>query len=83
MQITSRKARLNILERRERLQEYLYLAKAERQTEGYVTMLVHLDRAQEAITYGLKHLRTTEQALALAKVLYSMKSMKSVNKAYR
>jgi uncharacterized Zn finger protein len=64
------KARLNILERRGRLQEYLYLAQAERQTEGYVTMLVRLDRAQEAIAYGLKHLGTTEQALALAKTLY-------------
>jgi len=64
------KARLNILERRGRLQEYLYLAEAEKQTEGYVTMLVRLDRAQEAIAYGLKHLETTEQALALAKALY-------------
>jgi uncharacterized Zn finger protein len=33
-------------------------------------MLIHLDRVQEAITYGLKHLRTTEDALALAKAVY-------------
>jgi len=64
------KARLSILERRGRLQEYLYLAEAEKQTEEYVTMLVRLDRAPEAIAYGLKHLETTEQALALAKALY-------------
>ena len=64
------KARLNILERRGRLQEYLYLAEAERQVEEYVTMLVRLDRAQEAIAYGLKHIATTEQAFTLAKALY-------------
>jgi uncharacterized Zn finger protein len=63
-------ARLNILERRGRFQEYLYLAQAEGQTLRYATMLIHLDRAQEAIAYGLKHLRTTEDALALAKALY-------------
>jgi uncharacterized Zn finger protein len=64
------KARLHVLERRRRLQEYLYLAEAERQVEEYVTMLVRLDRAQEAITYGLKHIATTEQAFTLAKALY-------------
>ena len=63
-------ARLNILERRGRFQEYLYLAQAERQTLRYATMLIRLDRAQEAIAYGLKHLRTTEDTLALAKALY-------------
>ena len=31
---------------------------------------MHLDRAQEAITYGLNHIGATEQALALAKALY-------------
>jgi uncharacterized Zn finger protein len=64
------KARLNILERRRRFQEYLHLAKAEGQTQRYATMLIHLNRAQEAIAYGLKYLRTTEDALALAKALY-------------
>jgi uncharacterized Zn finger protein len=64
------KARLHVLERRGRLQEYLYLAQAERQIEEYATMLVRIDRAQEAIAYGLKHIATTEQALTLAKALY-------------
>jgi len=63
-------ARLDILERRGRFQEYLNLAKAERQTLAYTTMLIRLDRAQEAITYGLTNLRTTQDALALAKALY-------------
>src|SRR6266568_4019318 len=63
-------ARLNILERRGRWQEYLYLAEAEGHTEEYVTMLVRLGRVEEAISYGLKYLATTEEALALAKALY-------------
>jgi uncharacterized Zn finger protein len=63
-------ARLHILERRERFQEYLYLAEAEGHTEEYVTMLVRLGRVQEAIDYGQKYLATTEEALALAKALY-------------
>src|SRR5712692_3114654 len=63
-------ARLHILERRGRLQEYLYLAEAEGQTEAYVTMLVRLDRTQEAAAYGLAYLDTTQEALALAKALH-------------
>src|SRR2546425_3944100 len=62
-------ARLNILERRGRFQEYLYLAEAEGQTEAYVTMLVRLGRVDEAASYGRKYLATTEEALALAKAL--------------
>lgn len=63
-------ARLHVLERRGRLQEYLYLAEAERQVKEYVTMLVRLDRAQEAADYGHKHLKSAQDALALAKALY-------------
>ena len=63
-------ARLNVLERRGRWQEYLYLAEAESQTEAYVTMLVRLDRAQEAVDYGLAYLGTTQEALALARALH-------------
>ena len=62
-------ARLNVLERQGRFQEYLYLAEAEGQTERYVTMLVRLGRVQEAVDYGLQYLGTTEEALALAKAL--------------
>ena len=63
-------ARLNILERRGRWQEYLYLAEAEGQTQKYVTMLVRLGRVEEAISYGQQYLATTEEALALARALY-------------
>ncbi len=63
-------ARLHILERRGRFQEYLYLAEAEGQTEEYVTMLVRLGRVEEAFSYGQQYLATTDEALALAKALY-------------
>jgi len=62
-------ARLNVLERQGRSQEYLHLAEAEGQTERYVTMLVRLGRVQEAVDYGLQYLGTTEEALALVKAL--------------
>src|SRR2546428_3134085 len=63
-------ARLHILERRGRFQEYLYLAEAEGHTQEYVTMLVRLGRVEEAISYGRHYLATPEEALALAKALY-------------
>src|SRR5260221_1029278 len=63
-------ARLNILKRRGRFQEYLYLAEPEGQTEAYVTMLVQMDRIQEAVSYGREYLATPDEALALAKALY-------------
>ncbi len=63
-------ARLRVLERRGHLQKYLYLAEAERQVKEYVTMLVRLDRAQEAADYGRKHLSNAQDALSLAQALY-------------
>jgi uncharacterized Zn finger protein len=63
-------ARLHILERRGRFQEYLYLAEAEGHTKEYVTMLVRLGRVEEAISYGRHYLATTDEALALANALY-------------
>jgi uncharacterized Zn finger protein len=70
-------ARLNVLERRGRSQEYLYLAEAEGQTERYMTMLVHLGRVQEAVDYGLQYLGTTEEALALAKALREREALQA------
>jgi uncharacterized Zn finger protein len=63
-------ARLHILERRGRFQEYLYLAEAEGHTEEYVTMLARLGRVEEAISYGRQYLAAPDEALALAKALY-------------
>jgi uncharacterized Zn finger protein len=59
-------ARLKVLDRQGRHQEYLYLAEAESQTDRYVTMLARLGRGAEALEYGRAHLRTTRQALDLA-----------------
>lgn len=64
------KARLLVLERRGRLQEYLYLAEAEHHTEEYLTMLVRLNRISEAVDYGLAHLDSPQKALTFAKALY-------------
>ncbi len=63
-------ARLNVLERQGRFQEYLYLAEAESQTDHYVRMLVRLGRVEEAVNYGLQYLFTTDEALSLARALH-------------
>ncbi len=62
-------ARLKVLERQGRRQEYLYLAEAEGQMEQHVTMLARLGRVEEAVDEGLQHLSTPAEVLALAKVL--------------
>jgi uncharacterized Zn finger protein len=62
-------ARLNVLERQGRTAEYLNLAQAEGQTALYLTMLVKLERGQEAVEYAQQHMATTEEALALAQAL--------------
>jgi uncharacterized Zn finger protein len=63
-------ARLHVLERQGRYQEYLYLAEAESQVDCYATMLARLGRGAEAVEYGRRHLTTTEEALTLAKALW-------------
>jgi uncharacterized Zn finger protein len=62
-------ARLRILERQGRHQEYLYLAEAEGQLDRYVVMLAKLGRTQEALDEGLKYLTTPKEVLETAKVL--------------
>ncbi len=64
-------ARLNVLERQERYDEYLFLAKAEGLTARCVIMLVALGRIEEAVEYGRKHITTTEDASSLAQVLHA------------
>jgi uncharacterized Zn finger protein len=59
-------ARLNVLERQGRIEEYLHLAQAEGEAERYATMLVKAGRMQEAVDYGLHNLIAPEEALALA-----------------
>jgi uncharacterized Zn finger protein len=62
-------ARLNVLERQGRFDEYLNLAQAEGQTSLYVTMLVKAGRVEEAVAYGLTHTTSSDEALALAQSL--------------
>jgi uncharacterized Zn finger protein len=62
-------ARLNVLERQRRYDEYLHLSRAERQVAHYTTMLVRRGRPTEAADYGLAHLERTEDALTLAEAL--------------
>jgi uncharacterized Zn finger protein len=68
-------ARLQVLERQERYQEYLYLAQAEGQLGLYVLMLARLGRVQEAVDEGLQVLHEPSQFLALAKVLREREEM--------
>ena len=62
-------ARLKVLERQGRTQEYLYLAEGEGQVALYVAMLAKLGRVEEALNEGLQYLGTTDDALLVAKAL--------------
>jgi uncharacterized Zn finger protein len=62
-------ARLNVLERAERWDEYLRFADAAGQVVAYASLLVCLGRMAEAVTYGRENLATTDEALTLAQVL--------------
>lgn len=62
-------ARLNVLERQQRLQEYVRLAEAEGQMEKYAIMLVKLGRVEEAVDVGLNRFDSVEEALRLAQAL--------------
>jgi uncharacterized Zn finger protein len=62
-------ARLKVLERQGRYEEYLRLARAEGEMARYVLMLARLGRTQEAAEAGVQHLRQPHQVLALAVAL--------------
>jgi uncharacterized Zn finger protein len=66
---TLAEARLNVLARARKWDEFLRLADASGQVVAYASQLVRLGRVQEAIEYGLERLATTDEALALAQVL--------------
>ena len=63
------RARLNVLERQDRIEEYLNLAHAADQIEAFVTMLVREGRIDEAIAYGRSNLTSPDETLELAKTL--------------
>lgn len=63
------RARLNVLERQGRIEEYLNLAEAADLIDAYVTNLVEEGRIDEAIEYGRHNLYSPDEALTLAKAL--------------
>lgn len=62
-------ARLNVLERRGRHEEYLRLSEAADETTAHAVMLARLGRTGEAVEYGLKRLKNPEEALTAAEAL--------------
>jgi len=62
-------ARLSLLERDGRTEEYLNLAAAANQSEAYARMLVQEDRIEEAVDYAIERFSTPDTALELAKTL--------------
>lgn len=63
-------ARLNVLARYGRIEEYLRLARAAQETLRYTQALVLLGRVDEAVAYGLEHLTSSTEALTVAKTLH-------------
>ena len=61
---------LEILERRGRYESALRLARASGLDVEYATLLVRLDRTDEAMGYALEQFQNPGQALALARALY-------------
>ncbi|MFP9193716.1 SWIM zinc finger domain-containing protein [Natrialbaceae archaeon A-CW1-1] len=62
-------ARLAILERQGRAEEYLNLARATGQTQSYAEMLIREGNVEEAVEYGIERLSTPTELLELAKTL--------------
>ncbi|MEO1351958.1 MAG: SWIM zinc finger family protein [Cyanobacteria bacterium J06635_15] len=61
--------RLNILERQDRDDEYLNLAKATAHWQSYLTRLVELGQLELAMTQAKQHLNSATTALAVAQAL--------------
>lgn len=62
-------ARLAVLKRQGRTEEYLNLAGAAGQSQAYATMLVQDGRVEKAVEYGIERLSTPDALLELAKTL--------------
>jgi uncharacterized Zn finger protein len=62
-------ARLKVLERQGRFEEYLNLAREDGQDVPYVTMLARLGHIPDAVEYARNYLTTAAEALAAAKAI--------------
>jgi uncharacterized Zn finger protein len=63
------RARLNVLERQGRTDDYLVLCLGEGEHLRYALKLCELSRVSEAVSHGLKHLMVADEALLLAQGL--------------
>ena len=66
-------AKLNVLERQGRVEEYLDLCRRAGRHLRYALKLCDLDRVPEAVECAKKHLSTAEEALSLAEHLRALK----------
>ncbi len=62
-------ARLSVLNRENRTDEYLRLAEADGQTDAYATKLIELGRVDDAIEHAFTHVATPKEALTIAQAL--------------
>ena len=62
-------ARLNVLERRGRHEEYLRLSEAANEVTAHAVMLTRLGRTGEAVEYSMERLATPEETLTVAEAL--------------
>jgi uncharacterized Zn finger protein len=62
-------AKLNVLERKGKTDEYLLLCQKEERYQRYVLKLCELKRVPEAVKFAAKHLREAGEALAVAQKL--------------
>ncbi|QCS44490.1 hypothetical protein [Natrinema versiforme] len=60
---------LDVLERNDRTDKFLRLAKAAGQVEQYATKLLEVERVEETIEYTVDHLSTPDVAFAVAQTL--------------
>lgn len=67
--------RLKVLERQERYDDYLRIAKRVTQPAYYLTMLVRMGRFQDAVDEGLQRMTNPGQALTLAQALRDQEAL--------
>lgn len=66
-------AKLNVLERQGRTEEYLALCRKEERHLRYTLKLCDLKRVEEAVKYAMKHLTTAEESLQVAQRLRELR----------
>ena len=68
-------AKLNVLQRQNRVDDYLALCQAAGRHLRYALKLCELDRVAEAVTFAQRHLTTTGEALQLAQHLRTLNQL--------